>query len=80
MSLRCRSRSYRGAWFRPKSSSKNILLTGPKFHCNTTGGSAVIKKNSFGEGGRCSFEGLRSEYKLDIRNVLVNKRANLNNI
>ena len=50
-----------GVYFWTKGVSKEILLTGPKFHCNTTSASGIIKK--FRSGG-CALEGLRSEYKV----------------
>ena len=41
-------RSYSGVWFGSKIVSKEMLLTGPKFHLNTNSGSGVtLKEKTF---------------------------------
>ena len=41
-------RSHRKVWLEPENFPKEMLLTGPKFHLNTTSGSGVtLKKEIF---------------------------------
>ena len=41
-------RTSRGMWFQPENVPKEILLTGPKFHLNTTSGSGVnLREETF---------------------------------
>ena len=40
-------RSHRKVWLEPESFPKEMLLTGPKFHLNTTSGSGVTLKKYF---------------------------------
>ena len=61
-------RSYREIWFGPENVSKEIFLTGTKFHLNTSSGSEVITK--FPLGGRVNTTPLNAQKVNVWRSIL----------